>query len=152
MDRQERWDRRYLSLAQQIALWSKDPSTKVGAVIVRPNNTIAATGFNGFPPGHDDNPELYKDREYKYRHVIHAEANAIQSLNEAAYDYTLYASFHCCADCVWAAAKTGIKTLVFPKIDYTDRPEWWVEEWKKRVDLAATVMVVNAIAFREYDV
>ena len=40
-NRQDRWDRRYVGLAQHVAGWSKDPSTKVGAVLVRPNNSVA---------------------------------------------------------------------------------------------------------------
>jgi deoxycytidylate deaminase len=36
--------------------WSKDPSTKVGAVIVRPDLTVASIGYNGFPRGMSDDP------------------------------------------------------------------------------------------------
>ena len=42
----EKWNVRFLDLARFIAAWSKDPSTKVGAVLVRPDRTIAAVGFN----------------------------------------------------------------------------------------------------------
>lgn len=47
----EKWDARFLDLAVFIGDWSKDPSTKVGAVLVRPDRTIAGLGFNGFPRG-----------------------------------------------------------------------------------------------------
>jgi dCMP deaminase len=92
-ERQAKWDRRYVALAQHIAAWFKDPSTKVGCVLVRPDNTIAATGFNGFPPGHADDPHLCEDRNYKYQHVIHAEINAVNSLKELADGFTCYTSF-----------------------------------------------------------
>ena len=46
------WDQRFIALADHIGQWSKDPSTQQGAVIVRPDKTIAATGFNGFPRRH----------------------------------------------------------------------------------------------------
>ena len=50
----EKWDRRFLALAEHVADWSKDPSTKTGAVIVRPDRTIASMGYNGFPRGMAD--------------------------------------------------------------------------------------------------
>ena len=44
-----KWKLRFLGLSEYIAQWSKDPSTKVGAVIVRPDKSIVSMGFNGFP-------------------------------------------------------------------------------------------------------
>ena len=67
----EKWNRRFLELAAHIASWSRDPSTKTGAVIVRPNKSVAGVGFNGFPQGAKDDPELYTDRTYKYDHIVH---------------------------------------------------------------------------------
>lgn len=46
-----KWDERFIELARLVATWSKDPSTKVGAVIVRPYRTVASVGFNGFARG-----------------------------------------------------------------------------------------------------
>jgi deoxycytidylate deaminase len=76
----EKWDKRFLELAAHIASWSKDTSTKTGAVIVRPNKSIVGTGFNGFPQGADDSPELYADRTYKYDHVVHCTAPSHRTL------------------------------------------------------------------------
>lgn len=56
---------------------SKDPSTRVGAVIVGPDLEIRSTGFNGFPRGIADTPARLHDRETKLRLVVHAECNAI---------------------------------------------------------------------------
>ena len=53
----EKWDRRFIELASHIAQWSKDPSTKVGCVIVGEDREIRSTGFNGFPRGIDDDDE-----------------------------------------------------------------------------------------------
>ena len=50
-----KWDIRFLKLATHISDWSKDPSTKVGCVVVGPDREIRSTGFNGFP-------EAYKIR------------------------------------------------------------------------------------------
>jgi dCMP deaminase len=46
-----RWDEYFIKMAFLVAEKSKDPSTKVGCVIVGPDNEIRSTGFNGFPRG-----------------------------------------------------------------------------------------------------
>ena len=73
--RQE-WDLHFLKLAQTVSEMSKDPSTKVGAVIVDKNKYIVSTGYNGFPKCIEDNHRL-DNREVKYDIIIHAELNAI---------------------------------------------------------------------------
>lgn len=82
MSSQQQWDQRFLRLARLVALWSKDPSTQCGAVIVRPDHTLASVGFNGFARGMDDNPENYADRTIKYPHILHSEWNAIRSTQD----------------------------------------------------------------------
>jgi dCMP deaminase len=73
----ERWDRHFLDLACLVARMSKDPSTRVGAVIVGPDREVRSTGFNGLPRGIADTPERLEDRDVKLRLIVHAEANAI---------------------------------------------------------------------------
>lgn len=73
----ERWDRHFLQLCLDNARMSKDPSTRVGAVIVGPDREIRSTGFNGFPRGVLDTDERLNNREQKLRLVVHAETNAI---------------------------------------------------------------------------
>ena len=137
MNRQRKWDLRYLELATLVGTWSKDPSTKVGAILVRPNNSIAATGFNGFPPGHDDSPELYLDREYKYKHVVHAEMNALTFHGQPAPGFTLYTSFPCCPDCVQVAASRGVTRIVQPSLPMLGRGPDWIRQWRQRMVEAA---------------
>lgn len=72
-----KWHLRFIELARVVASWSKDPSTKCGAVITRPDQTVCSVGYNGFPKGMIDDKSIYEDREEKYRRVIHAELNAI---------------------------------------------------------------------------
>ena len=69
------WDARFMRLAREVSTWSKDPSTKVGAVLVR-DKRIVATGYNGFPQGMVDDDRL-DNREVKYKRVIHAEQNCL---------------------------------------------------------------------------
>lgn len=112
-DAQEKWDMRFLRLAREIASWSKDPSTQVGAVIVRPDKTIASLGYNGFPRGIPDRPETYANREEKYRYIVHAEANAIVSAREPLFGYTLYTlPLPVCQDCCKLALQAGIMRFV----------------------------------------
>ena len=70
-----KWDDRFLKLATVIGNWSKDPSTKVGAVIVNDDNKIISTGYNGFPRGIRDDDRL-DNRAQKYDLIVHAEANS----------------------------------------------------------------------------
>ena len=72
----ERWDRYFLDLALLNAQMSKDPSTKVGAVIVGPDREVRSMGFNGFPRGIADTRERLECREVKLDLVVHAEMNA----------------------------------------------------------------------------
>lgn len=73
----ERWDRHFLGLALYHSRLSKDPSTRVGSVIVGPDREILSAGFNGFPRGIADTQERLNDRETKLQLVVHAEMNAL---------------------------------------------------------------------------
>lgn len=116
----EKWNDRFLSLAHEIATWSKDPSTKVGAVIVRPDKTIASVGYNGFPRGTDD---TYGAREEKLLKTVHAELNAILSAREPLHGYTIYVTPLCpCANCAAAIIQAGITNVVYEMGSI--RPEW----------------------------
>jgi dCMP deaminase len=85
----QKWHNRFLDLAKFISGWSKDPSTKVGAVIVDKNKRIVSVGYNGFPKDVKDDNRLY-DRESKYLIIIHAEINAILFANKSLDDCILY--------------------------------------------------------------
>lgn len=126
-----KWDKRYLILAREVATWSKDPSSKIGAVAVSDNKQLLATGYNGFPRGIADLPDRYNNRELKYKYVVHAEQNVIYnatyngvSLNGA----TLYVyGLPVCGSCALGIVQVGIKRIVMPKMDC---PERWAESFK----------------------
>lgn len=153
MDRQLKWDRRFLEVARLVASWSKDPSTKVGAVIVDENNHISGTGYNGFRPGHIDAPELYANREYKYKHVLHAEAAALSTWpSPVGLGSTLYSSFPCCPQCVGAAGQRGIRRLVFPKLPTEGRDPAWIEFWVnelKEAERVAGLYEINLVVLED---
>ena len=103
------WHKRFFDLADLVGSWSKDPSTQVGAVIVRPDRTIASVGYNGFPRGVQD---VYTTREDKLLRTVHAEANAILAAQEPLRGYTLYVTpLHPCANCAALIIQSGIKQV-----------------------------------------
>jgi dCMP deaminase len=107
-----KWDARFMELAKHVAGWSKDPSSTVGAVIVRPDRTICSIGFNGLPRGVEDRPERLLDRDQKLRYMVHAEANAILSAREPLNNYSLYVwPLHPCCHCAAAIIQSGIKKV-----------------------------------------
>lgn len=73
----ERWDRHFLGMALYHSRLSKDPSTRVGSVIIGPDREILSGGFNGFPRGIADTQERLQDRDTKLKLVVHAEMNAL---------------------------------------------------------------------------
>lgn len=119
-------DQFWLGMAHYIATEaSKDPSTQVAAVIVRPNNTIASFGYNGFPSAMEDRPEWLNDRDEKYPRTIHAELNALHQLWEDATGYTLYVwPFPVCAPCAIHIVQRGIKRIVSPPLEHAERIRW----------------------------
>lgn len=120
MKKLDRWDHRFLSLAAFISEWSKDPSTKVGAVITHTRSRrIVSTGFNGFPAGIEDTPERLLDRATKYEMIVHAEQNALMFAGTRAEGCTLYVTpLAPCARCAALIIQAGIVRVVSPKPDF----------------------------------
>ena len=114
-----KWDNRFMALARHIAMWSKDPSTKVGSVIVDSKRRVIAHGYNGFPRGVDDSAERYGDRQMKYAHVVHAELNAVLNavLPRELEGATLYTTLEPCSGCAKAIIQAGIGRVVLPNRD-----------------------------------
>lgn len=73
----ERWDRHFLDMALHHSNMSKDPATRVGAVVIGPDREFLSAGLNGFPRGIADTPERLNDREMKLKLIVHAEMNAL---------------------------------------------------------------------------
>jgi dCMP deaminase len=121
-----RWNEYFMHLAEQVALKSKDDSTKLGAIVVGPDHEIRATGYNSFPRGiNDDLPERQL-RPEKYLYIEHAERNAFYnaarhgaSLNGC----TLYCSWIPCTACARAIIQVGISKVVVKSFDI---PQRWV--------------------------
>ena len=125
MKKELKWHKRFLEIAEFISTWSKDPSTKVGAVIADIDNRIVSTGYNGFPKNVKDTKARYTNRDVKYKIILHAEENAIAYAKRDLTDCTLYISgLPPCAHCASLIIQSGIKKVVVPKQEI---PERWVE-------------------------
>lgn len=125
LNRPSGWDKKFLDEAKLNSSWSKDPSTGVGAVIVRPNNKVASQGYNGFPSKIHDDPEWLNNREIKYKVTIHAELNAILSANEDLDGYTIYVyPFSPCEQCALSIIQTGITRVVTIKAEDEKMTRW----------------------------
>lgn len=153
-DKQERWDRKYLELAK---FWanqnSKDPSTKVGAVLVNWDANKEFLGYNGFPRGVVDTTERLNDRELKYKLVVHAEVNAVLKAGDLAKGATLYVypSFMLppiCNECCKVAIQAGIKEVVGYKPNPNDER---VKRWADSIKLSQTMLSEAGITWRGLD-
>lgn len=145
--RVDKWDLRFLHLAEHIAQWSKDPSTKCGAVIVADDRSVVSMGYNGFPRGMDDDPALYADREVKYERTVHCEMNAVLSAHLPVNGCTLYTwPFLSCPRCAMHMIQAGIIRCVAPRL-----PEDKVERWGEALERSRAYFQEAGVAFTEVD-
>lgn len=103
-----------LGMAEHVAKLSKDPSTKVGAVIFDDKRRIISAGYNGFARGVKDTFSRLHDRDTKYKLTLHAEANAILFATGALDGSTIVVTHPCCAQCAAQIIQAGIKHVVWP--------------------------------------
>jgi dCMP deaminase len=118
-----------VEMAQHVARLSKDPSTKVGAVIFDPKRRIVSAGYNGFARGVADTMDRLKDRDIKYKMVLHAEKNAIMFATAPLDNCTIVVTHPCCAQCAAQVIQSGIKNVIWPRPG-TDFLARWGDDYK----------------------
>jgi dCMP deaminase len=111
------WDKRFLDLAEHVAQWSKDPRTKVGAVIVDDKKRVVSVGYNGFPRGVSDHEDRYHDRATKHLFVAHAERNALDNAPLMVEGCTIYVPLLPCNECAKSIIQKGIARVVTYKVN-----------------------------------
>lgn len=152
-----KWDIRMLQVAELVASWSKDPSTKCGAVITDNQHRIVATGYNGLAQGVPDDDGVWNTRDEKYEHVIHAEINAILFSQRNLRNTSLYTwPIPPCSRCASAIIQAGVLRVVAPLQsgevserwgDSVRRAEWMYRNsglqyvWLSAEDLASGTLV-----------
>jgi dCMP deaminase len=130
--RDQKWHDRWFKRAEEVSTWSKDPSTKVGAVFVNEEkHRELSAGYNGFPRGIKDDDRL-NNREIKYKLVVHAEMNGIFNAvnNGVTLDgCSLYVwGLPICSECAKGIIQVGVKKI-YVKKQFVDN-ERWKESWK----------------------
>ncbi len=133
-----KWNERYMQMAKEVSLWSKDPNTKVGAVAVGSKGQILSQGFNGFPRGILDTSERLNDRETKYQYVVHAEMNVIYNATYSGVSLDgakLYVyGLPVCSECAKGIIQVGIKEVYVAQECIDLRPHWF-ESFQKTLDM-----------------
>jgi dCMP deaminase len=131
----KKWNKRYLTIAKDVAKWSKDPSKKIGAVLVGSKGQIISQGYNGFPRGIEDTDERYDDRPTKYKYVVHAEANAIYNAihnGSNTNNATIYVTgLPVCHECAKVIIQTGVSKVVMD----TKPCNGWEESGNLAIDM-----------------
>jgi len=129
-----KWDIRFMRIAKEISQWSKDPSSKIGAVIVNDDHRILATGYNGFPRGIQDDEDRLNNREIKYSLIVHAEMNALMNALYSGVSVkgtTLYVyGLPVCDNCTKSVIQAGISRVVITYPDVV--AEKWQTIWNEK--------------------
>lgn len=113
-----------LDMAKHVATLSKDPSTKVGAVIFDTKRRLVSAGYNGFARGVRDTAERLENRDIKYRMIIHAEKNAIMFATAPLAGCTLVVTHPCCAQCAALVIQSGIQHVIWPEPSAAFMQRW----------------------------
>lgn len=112
-EKQQRYDKAYLRMADSWSTLSHCSRKKVGAIIVK-DDMIISDGYNGTPSGFDNCCENEVGETHWY--VLHAEANAILKVAKSTNNCngaTLYLTLSPCKDCSKLVLQAGIKRVVF---------------------------------------
>jgi len=128
-----------MQLAEVVSTWSKDPSTKIGAVAIGSKGQVLAQGYNGFPRGIDDTDDRLNTREEKYKYIVHAEMNLIYNAtfngislnNSIVYVHGLPA----CSECAKGLIQVGVKGIVMNKESIENADERWHESFELTIQL-----------------
>ncbi len=151
------WDRHFLDMCLFVANKSKDPSTKVGSVIVGPDNEVRGTGYNGFPRKIKDTIERLNDRDTKIKLVVHAEMNAVLAAARVGIPIkgcTMYIwavdavskkpwGGPPCTRCTVELIQAGISEVRVP------RPKDIPERWKADLDFSRSILLESGVKYHE---
>ena len=139
------WMNYFFNIAREVAKKSKDPSTKVGALLVDPiSHRIIGTGYNGFPANVSETYQRW-ERPTKYSFVCHAEMNVIAAAAKFGIKTDgcdLYVTLHPCCDCAKLVASAGINRIFYID-DGSDQSK--SDDWRKLLSYAKTIFAESHI-------
>ena len=113
------WDEYFMLQAMMASFKSKDPSTKVGCVVVDRDHRQVTMGYNGFIAGIDESKLPWgKDKSVplehqKYGYVVHAETNAILHAPRSLEGCRAYVTVFPCHECAKLIASKRISEIVY---------------------------------------
>lgn len=110
------WDEYFLGIAEAVALKSKDPSSKMGCVVVDENKRVVSLGYNGLVQGSNESKLTLSERPMKYHFAIHSEMNAIIFAHQDLTGCTLYNRVATCDNCLKYCLQAGIKRFVYREL------------------------------------
>ncbi len=114
----------WMSHALLEAMKSKDPSTKVGAVIVE-DGRIISTGRNGMVRGCANEKDMWKN---KHPFVIHAEMNAaLFSRKDYLGGCQVYTTLSPCINCLKHMFQLGVRVVYYAEFYYKHTAEQCAE-------------------------
>jgi dCMP deaminase len=145
------WDSYFLNIVNDIGKKSKDPSTKIGCLIVDKENRIKATGYNGFPSKVIDYEERYTDRNQKLYFTEHAEKNAIfyaARLGISVVGCKIFIPLHPCHECCRGIIQSGIDEVIFTN----DNSNGYYDRWRESIAYADIMFEEAGILLRKIDV
>ena len=152
-----KWDRRYLAVAMQVSHWSKDPRSKMGAVIASAERRLVALGYNGFPKNVHDCDVRLRTPEIKYEMVVHAEANAALIAGSAAKGGTVYVygPRPICGPCAGILIQAGIRRAVAiapcDEIEANPVSDCTQADWIKKGRIAIDMFKDAHVEFEQVD-
>lgn len=124
-----KWKNRLLKMAKEVSSWSKDTSTKVGAVITTMDGSPISWGFNGMAKGIDDTIPERSVRPTKYKWMCHAERNAMDLSQGNLNNCVMFVTFSPCSNCAQSIIQRGIKTVIVDENYTADKvPMHWRED------------------------
>ena len=105
-----------MQIAETVAKKSKDPSSKMGCVIVDPNKRVVSLGYNGMVQGADESKMTLSERPMKYYFAIHSEMNALIFARRDLTGCTVYNRVATCENCLKYCLQAGIKRFVYKEL------------------------------------
>ncbi len=129
----ERWRTRFMKDVYEWATMSKDPRTKIGAVLVHlQDKDPISHGYNGFARKVNDNVQSRWERPEKYFWVCHAEENAVLNCartGRASAGTIMFTQGVPCSSCADKVIQGGVTAVVVHKQwqEYEQKFNW--EKW-----------------------
>jgi len=147
-ERAIQWLKYFMTLAKNVSEMSKDPSHKVGAVIVDKNKRIVSTGFNGFAKNIIDSDDRLNNKDIKRKLTLHAEENAVTFAKRDLEGCDIYVyGYPPCTHCTSLLIQSGIKCIY-----YCNPSHRISEHWQADFALAEQIATEVDVPYLELDI